>query len=101
MPVFKIASYEVRPEAREEVERAIQEFAAYVRAELQDSSWVTYRDKKNPNRYVSLISADDEAADERHRQAPGTKRFVEVLYPRLAGLVEFTEYEPFATSQKG
>lgn len=100
MPVFKIARYEVQPEAREEVERAIQEFAAYVRAELRDSSWVTYRDKKNPNRYVSLISADDEAADERHRKAPGTKRFVEVLYPRLVGQVEFTEYEPFATSKQ-
>lgn len=100
MSVFKIARYEVRPEAREEVERAIQEFAAYVRAELGDSSWVTYRDKQNPNRYVSLISADDEAADERHRKAPGTKRFVEVLYPRLVGPVEFTEYEPFATSKQ-
>jgi hypothetical protein len=30
MPIFKIARYEIRPEARTEVERAIREFALYV-----------------------------------------------------------------------
>ena len=99
MPIHKLARYEVRPEARPEVERAIQEFAAYVKAELRDSTWTTYRDRQNPNRYVTLIWAENEAADERHRNAPGTKRFVEVLYPRLVGQVEFTDYELLATSQ--
>ena len=97
--IFKIARYEVRPEARDEVERAIHEFASYVQAELAGSSWTTYRDRDNPNRYVSFISADDEEADERHRKAPGTRRFVEVLYPRLVGGVEFTDWELVAASR--
>jgi quinol monooxygenase YgiN len=98
MPVFKIARYEVRPEERAHVERAIHEFATFVRTRLPDSSWVTYRDRTNPNRFVSLISAEDEAADERHRNAEGTRAFVEALYPRLAGEVEFADYELVASS---
>jgi quinol monooxygenase YgiN len=99
MPVFKIARYEIRPEARSQVERAIQEFAEYVRTELPDSSWITYRDAKNRNAYVSLIAADSPAADERHRNSPGTKRFVEALYPNVVGSVEFVDYELVAGSQ--
>jgi len=63
MPTFKIARFEVRPEFRLEVERAIREFALYVGLELEDSSWVTYRERANPNRYISLIAAQDEAAE--------------------------------------
>lgn len=76
MAVFKIPRYEIRPEARAVVEDAIRAFAAYVAAELGGSSWITYRDAKNPNRCVSLISADNEVAEQRHRDAPGTRKFV-------------------------
>ena len=100
MPVIKIARYEIRPEERAEVERAMREFAAYVGSQLRDSAWVTYREKGNPNRFVSLITADDEAAEERHRGADGTKDFAEVLYPRLVGDVEFTDYEIVTSSHR-
>src|SRR5256885_17252512 len=69
MPIFKIARYEIRPEARAQVERAIHEFAAYVRAELPDSTWTTYRETHDRNRYISIITAASAAADERHRGA--------------------------------
>lgn len=98
MPIFKIARFEIRPESRDVCERAMREFAAYVRAELGDSSWTTYRDTKAPNRYVSLIRADNAAADARHRNAPGTRRFVEVLYPNVVGEVEFVDYESVGDS---
>jgi quinol monooxygenase YgiN len=99
MPIFKIARYEIRPEARSQVERAIQEFADHVRAELHGSSWMTYRDAKNRNAYVSIITADTAEADDRHRNSPGTKRFVEALYPNVIGSVEFTDYELVAGSK--
>jgi quinol monooxygenase YgiN len=98
MPVFKIARYEVRPEERSAAEADMREFAAYVGKELRDSGWVTYRDRANPNRYVSLVSAADAAADDRHRAAEGTKKFVQALYPRLVGEVEFTDYELVVSS---
>jgi quinol monooxygenase YgiN len=98
MPIFKIARFEVRADAHDEVERAMREFAAHVGAELPDSSWVTYRDARHPNRYVSLISADNADADARHRSSPGTRRFVDALYPHVVGEVEFIDYDCVADS---
>jgi len=98
MAVYKIARFEIRPEARQEAERAMHEFAMYVRKELPDSMWTTYRDPRAPTHYMSVIRADDPAADERHRKAPGTQKFVEQLYPLVLGLVEFTEYELVTSS---
>ena len=98
MPVYTIARFQVRPEAREQAERAMHEFASYVRQELDDSSWTTYRDPKSPASYLSVIRADNPAADQRHRNAPGTKAFVDVLYPLVIGEVEFTQYELVTSS---
>ena len=98
MPIYKIARFEVRPEARADAERAMHEFATYVRQELPDSSWTTYRDPKAPTRYVSFIRADDSAADDRHRHAPGTQAFVAALYPLLIGEVEFMDCELVTSS---
>lgn len=101
MPIFKIARYEIRPEGRAEVERAIREFALYVGLELEDSSWVTYRDRSNPNRYVSIISAADEEAETRQRTDQGTADFTRILHPRLVGEVEISEYVLVASSRGG
>ena len=101
MPTFKIARFEIRPEARLEVERALREFALYVGLELEDSSWVTYRERANPNRYVSLIAAEDEAADSRQRTDQGAADFARILHPRLVGEVELSECVLVASSRGG
>ena len=101
MPTFKIARFEVRPEFRLEVERAIREFALYVGLELEDSSWVTYRERANPNRYISLIAAQDEAAESRQRNDQGTADFTRILHPRLVGEVDLSEYVLVASSRGG
>jgi quinol monooxygenase YgiN len=99
MPVIKIARYRIRPESREAVEQAMRDFAKYVAFELPDSTWVTYSEATDPDRYVSVITAVDEDADHRHRDAVGTKRFVEALYPNVVGEVELTDYQPVASSE--
>jgi quinol monooxygenase YgiN len=101
MPVFTVARFEVRPEAREQAERAMHEFATYVRTELDDSSWTTYRDPKAPAKYMSLIVADSPAAVDRHRNAAGTQAFVAALYPLLVGEIEFTHYDLVTSSDLG
>ena len=101
MPIFKIARFEIRPEARLEVERAIREFALYVGLELEDSSWVTYRERENPNRYVSLISSSDAEADSLQRTDQGTADFARILHPRLLGQIDLEEYELVASSRGG
>ncbi|HXV71633.1 MAG TPA: hypothetical protein VEB69_09545, partial [Acidimicrobiia bacterium] len=99
MAVIKIARYEVAPGSTDAIESAIVEFADYVQRKLGDSSWTTYRDRYDPTRYVSVIIADDEEADRRHREASGTVEFAEKLYPNVIGDVVFTEYDLVASSE--
>jgi hypothetical protein len=101
MPVFKIVRFAVRPDASTEVEQAMREFALYVGLELEDSSWSTYRDRRNPNVYVTLITADDEDAAKHQRTASGSVQFARVLQTRLLTDVETREYELVATSRGG
>jgi quinol monooxygenase YgiN len=99
MPIFKIARYQVKPEARDAVEQAMREFAAHVAFELQGTTWVTYQEAGAPDRYVSIITAETEEDDRRHRDSAGTKKFVEALYPNVVGEVAFTDYAPVASSE--
>jgi hypothetical protein len=101
MPVFKIARFAVRPDTRAEVEQAMREFALYVGLELEDSSWTIYRDRRNPNVYLTLITADDDDAAEHQRTAGGSVQFARVLHTRLLTDVESREYELVATSRGG
>jgi quinol monooxygenase YgiN len=98
MPVFKLARFEVRPEARADAERAMHDFAGYVRTQLTGSSWTTYRDPSSPTHYFSVITAEDAAAAERHRVAPGTEAFDAALQPLVVGDVERTDCELVTSS---
>lgn len=101
MPVFRIVRFAVRPDARVEVEQAMREFALFVGLELEDSSWTTYRDRKNPNVYVTVVTADDDDAAEHQRTAGGSVQYARVLQARLLTDVETREYELVATSRGG
>ena len=88
MAVYKTSRFEVRADAREQAERAMHEFAAYVRRELAESMWTVYRDPDLPTRYVAFLRAEHAAAEQRHRDAPGTQAFVAALQPLLVGAFE-------------
>lgn len=101
MPVFRIARFAVRPDARDDVERAMREFALYVGLELEDSSWTVYRERRNPNCYVTVVTADDADAAEHQRTAGGSVQFARILGSRLLTEVETREYELVTTSRGG
>lgn len=84
MAVYTLATFEVRPESREHAERAMHDFASFVRTQLADSVNTTYRDAAAPGRYVSMIRADDEAADARHMKA-----FSDALSGVVVGKIDF------------
>lgn len=98
MPVFKLAHFEVRPDAREQAERAMHEFASYVRKELRDSSWTSYRDPDAPTRYLALTIADSPAAEERQRTASGTATFLAALQSLVVGNIEHTNWQLVTSS---
>ncbi len=98
MAVFWIERFEVRPDARATAERAMHELAAYVRSQLPDVAWTAYRDPGAPGQYVALGRADNRAADERRRTAPGTQAFVAALAPLVVRPIDATEYELVTSS---
>ena len=98
MPIYKLARFEVRADARDDVERAMHELASYVRKELPGSSWTVYRDPDAPARYTALSRADDAAADARHDRAPGVQSFFAMLQSRAVGPVEITACELVTSS---
>jgi quinol monooxygenase YgiN len=91
MAVFTIARFEIRPEARDEAERAMHDYASYVRQELPGSSWTAYRDPHAPAHYLAMIRAEETTADRRRRDAPGTQAFDAALSTLLVGTVSVTE----------
>lgn len=98
MAVFRTERFEVRPEAREQAERVMHEFASYVRRELPDSMFTTYRDASAPTRYIAFTRADHPEADALHRDAPGRQAFLTALQPLLASSIEATAYELVTSS---
>lgn len=91
MAVYTIARFEIRPEARDEAERAMHAYASYVRSELPGSTWTAYRDPHAPAHYLAMIRADDATADAHRRDAPGTQAFDAALSTLLVGTVSVTE----------
>jgi len=101
MPVFRISRFAVRPDSRGDIEQAMREYALYVGLELEDSTWTTYRDRRNPNVYVTVVMSEDEDAAEHQRTAGGSVQFARVLSTRLLTDVETRDYELVATSRGG
>lgn len=93
MAAFKTVRFDVRPEAREQAERAMHELAAMVRRDLPDASLTVYRDRGAPARYISLIRSDKPAAE-----APALNAFTVALASFVAGDVEETAFELVTSS---
>jgi hypothetical protein len=98
MALYHIEQFEVRADARDAAERAMHDYATYVRAELPDSSWTTYRDPHRPTRYMAIMRSTTAVAEERQRSAPGTHAFTTALRDLLAGAVDTAYYELVTSS---
>lgn len=98
MPIYKLARFEVRADAREDADRAMHELASYVRKELPGSSWTVYRDPNAPTHYTALTRADNPAADARHASAPGVQSCFATLQSLAVGPIEISECELVTSS---
>lgn len=98
MPVYTVATFEIRPEVRQEAEEAMHAFASFVRKELEHSTWTVYRDGDAPARYVAMIRDETPAAGERRRKAEGTRVFEAALAALAIGKVETTRCELVTSS---
>jgi quinol monooxygenase YgiN len=95
MAIYQTAHYQVRPEAVEKVERAIEEFVEYVeRSEPGTQLYVAWQQQDDPTRFVHLFIFEDAAAQTRHSESREVARFEAIYGPELVGgPVAFTDYD--------
>jgi quinol monooxygenase YgiN len=94
MPIYQTAEYQVNARAVETVREAILEFVDFVRAnEPGTQLYAAWQLQTDPTRFLHLFTFADEAAQNRHSESDGVKRFESVYSPELVGgPVVFTDY---------
>jgi quinol monooxygenase YgiN len=93
MAIWKSARYRIRPESDEAVTAAIREFVAEVRRNEPETRYEAWRVGEGVD-FLHLMRFADAEAEERHRVAPYTTRFVEILYPACESAPVFEDLEP-------
>ena len=97
--VARTARFAVREAARERCEAAIREFVGAVDAEPGTQVYLALREAGDPARFLHVMVFADAQAEERHRHAAHTRRFVEVLYPHTLEGVAFNEFTTISTTK--
>ena len=99
MPVFMTARFKVQPAAREKCEQAIREFIDYIKAnEPGTMRYTSLQQAGDRTSFMHFFIFQDAAAQDKHANSKGVKRFTDVLYPETVAGVEFTEYQVVAST---
>jgi hypothetical protein len=95
MPVFMIARFEVRADARPVAEQAMHDLATYVRKDLPGVMWSAFRSGAH---FIATMRAETPAALEQYRSAAGTRAFQATLAPLLVGAIDEQPYDLVTSS---
>lgn len=93
--IHKMARFTVKPEQLGQVERVIREFVEAVDENEPDTIYRAYR-RGDSRAFLHFMAFPDAEAEERHREAPYTHRFVEKLYPKCEMEPEFEVLVPIS-----
>ena len=95
MAIYQTGGYQVKPSAVDKVKHAIKDLIGYVQAnEPGTQMYLAWQQKDDPTRFLHLFIFEDAAAQTRHGQSGGVKRFESIYSPELVGGdVVFTDYE--------
>jgi quinol monooxygenase YgiN len=91
----KLVRYRIRPEETEVVESAIRQFVSAIAEHEPRTKYATYRTASGTS-YAHVMSFPDAAAEEKHRNAPYTTAFVDVVYARCNAGPTVTDLTPLA-----
>jgi quinol monooxygenase YgiN len=97
--IAKTARFTVRADARADCEAAIREFVAAVKREPGTQVYLALHEEGDPTRFLHVMVFADEEAEERHRHAEHTRRFVEALYPHTLDGVAFHDFTMVGTTK--
>ena len=91
--ICKYVQYRIKEkEDLEIVKKAISDFVAAIRTDEANTFYEAYQceDEVSFIHFMKFLNQDEE---ERHRKAPYTAKFVEVLYPRCVEPPKFTDIQ--------
>lgn len=96
--IKKLARYRIRPETAASVRTAINEFIGAIHREEPDTIYAALAASDGVT-FVHAMAFSDAAAEARHRSAPHTRRFTDILYPNCEQQPEFTDLVVIATTR--
>lgn len=101
MPLYITATYQVKPQAVEKVQTAVEEFTQYVKEnEPGTRMYIAWQQKGDPTKFIHFFIFEDEKAQEIHSKSEAVKKFESIYSPELiGGDVIFTDYGFVATNQ--
>jgi quinol monooxygenase YgiN len=102
MPIYQTALYQVKSQAVDKVQQAIEEFVRYVQAnEPGTRLYFAWQQKEDPTRFMHTFIFEDAAALARHSESEAVKRFESIYSPELVGGdVVFIDYELVAANSR-
>lgn len=92
--IWKIAEYTVREGEVAHVLDLVERFVAEVRRKEPDTFYAAWQSTDSSTGFVHLMCFEDEAAEQRHRDAAYTEEFVSDLYPRCETEPSFRSLQP-------
>lgn len=100
MPIYQTATYRVRDTGVTTVERAIEEFVEYVRAnEPGTRLYQAWQAQEDPTSFLHLFIFADERAQQIHGGSDAVASFEAIYTPELVGgPVTFTDYRLVAAN---
>jgi len=95
MPVSKLVTFTLKPEAAELGRAAIETFLLAIRQKELGRTllYKSFQQRDNPLEYVHMMTFKDAAAEEQHKSAVHTQAFVAALYPACAVAPVFSELQ--------
>lgn len=102
MAIYQTATYRIRPEAVDDVRRAIVEFVDYVRAnEPGTHLYHAWQQVDDPSAFTHLFIFEDAVAQQRHSESAAVARFEAAYSPHLVGGdVAFTDFDLVAANDR-
>lgn len=89
--IRKIMRYRVKKDGLQDVVKAVEKFVAAVAKEEPETDYVAYQTEEDEMAFLHFMVFPDLEAEEKHRQADHTEKFVKALYPNCEELPHYTE----------
>jgi len=98
MAIYKTITYDVKPEAIEEVEASMVEYVEAWNGSVGGNLWWTAKRQDKPGSYITVLAVTDEETDNSIVTSDWTAKFLGALYPNCIEPPTFTDLTMVATS---